>query len=191
VATPPTAGPRGLDREAIDWPIVQLPQLGGVAAWVVDGTRLPAAGLLAMRHPVGPGKLELEDSTGRRFSLSFDVAPEGTVLTEQRMRAAMTPAIRWGTLDPVEITPVVRKGLGSLKRCYERALRESDEVGGKVNLRLTITPSGRVRQSKLAGSNIPTSLQICVQRVTSAWVFPAPTGGPVRLDLPLNLRPQR
>lgn len=98
------------------------------------------------------------------------------------------PEERFGHLTPEQIRPVMQTGMPGLQRCYQRAGRRGDEVGGRFGLRITVSRSGRVGSAHLRdsqGSATP-AFRRCVEQAAQAWTFPAPIGGPVTFEQPLR-----
>jgi len=86
------------------------------------------------------------------------------------------------------IARVIDDGRDSLKRCYQRALvRDSTLVHGRLNVRLSIAPSGRVDTVKITGPEAFRSVQPCVERTTARWTFPA-AAAPYAAEFPLVLQ---
>jgi hypothetical protein len=87
-----------------------------------------------------------------------------------------------------KIARVVDDGRDGLKRCYQRALvRDATLVHGRLNVRLTIAPSGRVDTVKITGPEAFRSVQPCVERTTARWTFPA-SAEPYAAEFPLVLQ---
>jgi hypothetical protein len=49
-----------------------------------------------------------------------------------------------GRLDGAQLAREIRVRLGALRACYERSLKRHPDLGGKLLVRLTITPAGTV-----------------------------------------------
>ncbi|MFT3922663.1 MAG: AgmX/PglI C-terminal domain-containing protein [Myxococcales bacterium] len=174
------------------WPTLALPPVANVIAWRVDDTTVSALGGLAMRMPAGDVTLKYEDARGRERALSLQVAPEGSALEEQHIRdliaAQNDPR---GHLDPEQIAPVVRAGLDSLRRCYERGLKRDPRLVGKLLLSIRVAPDGHVARATLDsgdGPALPLDVESCIQGEARSWMFPRPTGGFVVFEVPLNLK---
>ncbi len=179
----------GLSREG-ETAVVELPELSTVAAFWVEGTRLPASADIAMRWPPGALSLEIEDAVGRRYPMTLEVATEGTRLEEAAIRRLMREAddARLGTLDPALISPVIRAAIPTLKRCYERALKIAPKLEGTLTLSIRVAPDGHVARAEVRGqTELPEALAHCIVTEVRGLMFPRPDGGPVQLELPLKL----
>jgi hypothetical protein len=103
---------------------------------------------------------------------------------------AATPAL--GQDEDAGTTPSQRKiarvidgGRDGIKACYQRALVRNDTlVHGRMNVRLSIAPSGRVDNVKVTGPEAFHSVQACLQRTTARWSFPV-ADEPYAAEFPL------
>jgi len=182
--------PIGLDME-LRWPSLTLPPFPRVVAWEVEGARFPADALVALRAPEGELTLQAFDARGRAREVHLEMLPEGLTLTE-----AMLPRIRVGTtqgeLSPEAIRTVVRSRQAALRRCYERVLRRQGDPSltqAAYSLRVDVGVHGDVRGVELtaSGGEAHPALRDCITHEALGWIFPAPGGGPVSFELPLNL----
>lgn len=68
----------------------------------------------------------------------------------------------------------VEDGRPGLAACYQRALVKDDSlVHGKVTVRVSLAPSGRVEAVGVAGPAAFRAMQPCLQRAIAKWKFPA------------------
>jgi predicted Zn finger-like uncharacterized protein len=73
-----------------------------------------------------------------------------------------------------DITRVVNNNKGGIKVCYQRALlRDNTLTHGKIDVRVSIGISGRVKNVGIDGPSSFRSLDPCIKDVLSRWVFPA------------------
>ena len=80
-----------------------------------------------------------------------------------------------GALDPNIIRRVIRRHLSRLRHCYEKSLISQPTLAGKVVVKFTIDPSGKVSSATATGFDPKVSS--CLVRVMRSMVFPAPAGG--------------
>ncbi len=180
----------GLDDASHSWPTLTLPPLPQVSAWQVGDARLLAQAELSMRVPAGDLTLSFEDARGRLHAFQVTVAAEGSRIEEATIRAALQAEAdaRTGTLAPELIKPVIQGALPGLRRCYERGLRRA-RVEGRLTLAVRVAADGHVARAQLRGeSALPVELTECIANQARGWVFPAPDGGPVAFEIPLNLK---
>jgi hypothetical protein len=91
--------------------------------------------------------------------------PAMPVAAEESVAAAPSQA---------SITRVIDDGRAGLKACYQRALvRDSTLVHGKLAVRLSIAPSGRVGAVKITGPAAFRAVEPCLEDAIARWTFPA------------------
>jgi outer membrane biosynthesis protein TonB len=91
----------------------------------------------------------------------------------------------------VEIARVVDDGRPGLKVCYQRALtRDATLTYGHLSVRLSIAPSGKVDNVKIAGPAAFRALEPCLETAISKWTFPAGSE-PYSAKFPLVFRGQQ
>jgi ferric-dicitrate binding protein FerR (iron transport regulator) len=181
--------PAALGAGAATWPVVQIPRVEGVERVDFDGVALPLAGTIAMRASVGSHEGLAYGLTGVPVRFTLDVGPEGASLDPTLMIAPPpTDEPRRGTLDPAVVRDVVTRGMDGVQRCYRTALMRQPNLAGRMALRITVDPGGRVSRAALnVGATPYPWLSTCVENQASAWSFPAPSGGgPVSFNVPLD-----
>ena len=84
-----------------------------------------------------------------------------------------------GSLSKEEIRDVIQRHLREVKTCYEKALADKPSLHGKLVMRFTIGPDGKVTKANPteASTLADAALTACVQARGLSWVFPAPKGG--------------
>lgn len=68
---------------------------------------------------------------------------------------------------------VIRNARGRFRSCYEDVLRADPDAEGRVDLRLEVSPSGRVNSARLVGGPLADKMRSCVVEKASALRFPA------------------
>lgn len=90
-----------------------------------------------------------------------------------------------GELDPSIVTKEVKSRLGAIKACYERALKRSPNLSGKVVIHWTITAAGTVSGVEVENDTLGDSeVASCIKALVARWRFPAPSGGAVEVSFP-------
>lgn len=96
-------------------------------------------------------------------------------------------------LTAAEILAVIKYNLPSILDCYETTLKKSPELTGKLNSRIIIAPSGKVRTCKastLKGDITDSELTSCVAKTIKSWQFPKPRGNKeVTVNYPFAFNP--
>ena len=83
-----------------------------------------------------------------------------------------------GGLDREIIAQYIKSQLGQILYCYERQLSANPELFGKVAVRFTIGPSGKVEHQLINDTTLKnTTVEGCILNRVAAWKFPAPSGG--------------
>ena len=92
-----------------------------------------------------------------------------------------------GRIDPKEASKVFRDYNGAMRKCYERALKRSPGLEGRVSLSLLVGSSGTVKSASARGLNADVGK--CMQQVAKRMKFPAPKGGAAKINKPYNFTP--
>lgn len=83
-----------------------------------------------------------------------------------------------GGLDRDVIAQYIKTQLGQILYCYERQLSAHPELFGKVSVKFTIGPSGKVEKQLIGDSTLKSStVEGCILNKIAGWQFPAPQGG--------------
>jgi hypothetical protein len=95
-----------------------------------------------------------------------------------------------GRLPPEVIQRIVRQQFGALRLCYERGLRKTPTLQGRVVTRFMIDGKGAVESVSDAGSDLPDKdVVACAQAVFKRISYPAPEGGKVSVVYPIMFSP--
>jgi hypothetical protein len=194
--------PRGLGVSLEAWALLTLLDVAslerfGVTALSLDGTRFPIPGELALRVPPGDVTLVVERLTVAPQKLTLHVPPEGLSIAPDALRRLLKLYQRENAAAPpteIDFKPVlavVHAGTAGLQRCYERALKQRPDLDGRLTMRVSIEPNGRVSQAlpRSQTATLPADLVECMRNVSGQWRFPA-TGAPLAFDVPLRLQPR-
>jgi TonB family protein len=96
-----------------------------------------------------------------------------------------------GDLDPKDIKRVLSQNETAIRSCYERALRNNNQLQGKVELGVRIAADGKVSNTRVQGSLRDPEVSRCIQSLAKQWSFPAPRGGScARFDQPYTFTPK-
>jgi hypothetical protein len=104
--------------------------------------------------------------------------------------AARTPATEEQRVAAA-IEDTLQKHGAELHRCFERALADSLDVGGTVEISVDVGDGGRVSAAKIEskGSSVPTPLADCVGQSARSWTIAAIEPG-ASLVLPFTFAAQ-
>lgn len=93
-----------------------------------------------------------------------------------------------GTLSQKAITQVINAKRNSVKFCYQIALKGQENLRGKLEIRVTIEPSGRVSKASVETSVFRGSkLGRCIAEKIEDWRFPSFSGGSQQVLVPFLL----
>jgi hypothetical protein len=114
-------------------------------------------------------------------------ASTGTVGGEKKVSGIVreqAPSVD-GELDPGVVAKEVKRRIGAIKACYDRALKRNPNLSGKIVLFWTITAEGTVsaldiEQDSLGDSEVTS----CIKTLVKNWRFPRPSGGSVDVSYP-------
>jgi len=114
-------------------------------------------------------------------------ASTGSVGGEKKINAVVKdqPPSVDGELDPSVVSKEVKRRIGAIKACYERALKRNPTLSGKVVLYWTITEAGTVASVDIEQDTLNDSeVTNCIKSLVKGWRFPRPAGGSVDVSFP-------
>ena len=96
-----------------------------------------------------------------------------------------------GELPAADIRKVLGDQQASIRSCYERALRNDNQLQGSVELEVRIANDGKVSNTRVRGSLRDPEVSKCVQNLARNWVFHSPSGGSCAVfKAPYNFTPK-
>jgi hypothetical protein len=117
---------------------------------------------------------------------------KGDVAVTVQDEDAVALATTRGSLDSEAIEGTLSRNSGSIAACVNRALAADPEQRlpvKRVNLELTIRPSGRVQKAAVAEKAVAASpLGQCIAQAGKRMVFPGFDGEPLDIVVPLKLK---
>jgi len=122
-----------------------------------------------------------------------ELNPQDDPLRERMRREVAQPATAPSPAPRAERTAadiqrVVSAQRGSTQHCYERAVRQNPQLEGRVNLNLTIAPTGTVRRAECSDQSLGSrDVCECVERQARRWRFPE-ANDETRVSLPIIFR---
>lgn len=121
-----------------------------------------------------------------------DAGPE-VVEPVKKPRAPVTDL--WncqGSLSGGDVRKVVADGSSAIRSCYERQLRNDNQLQGSVVLQVRIGNDGKVTTTRVTGNLKDQEVKNCMQNVARGWQFPAPAGGSCAVfDAPFKFTPKQ
>jgi outer membrane biosynthesis protein TonB len=90
-----------------------------------------------------------------------------------------------GSLSKAEVDKVIGKHWSKISRCYERGLRKSPNLSGKLTVSWKVTSSGKTAQVKQVLSSLGSpQVSQCIMKIIKKLRFPKPKGGAVKIKYP-------
>jgi TonB family protein len=103
------------------------------------------------------------------------------------------PASSSAMRDDKAISNYVKKNMRSIKAAYNRVLKQNPNLAGKITIRFTILPSGRVSSVSVVESTVDDeTLKTRIMRVIKNWRFPSipDSEGNVTVNFPFIFQPK-
>ena len=153
---------------------------------VVDGQRATGPVSLAVAPPADA---TTDTAVDARTSLFAD--PEVDVVT---VVVAMPSPDQWMTpsIDKFMIRRRMKTHVAQLRQCYMHVAQWHPEVEGKIELHFTIEDDGHVSDATADGELASDDVKACLARTAHDLEFPpAPGGGRVRVNYPIDFRLDR
>jgi hypothetical protein len=133
-------------------------------------------------------------ATAMETSLPFTFSPGPGTAASNATTTAPAP-MPTGRIDPNATSMVIRQHTDQVRSCYTRALRMNPSLAGRVLVRFTVDPTGRViapssQITPIAGDRAALgSVAMCIEQVLQSVPLPPPTGGPASVALPFDFTP--
>ncbi len=111
---------------------------------------------------------ELITRKGR--ATSTDVQRKGNIVVEQVSAIADERGIRSESRDSDQVSEVINRHNSSIQYCYQRELKQNPDLKGKLVVRFTVTPEGKVKDIKVISSTLDnSSIERCVISRIKRW----------------------
>jgi len=95
-----------------------------------------------------------------------------------------------GTIDAAAVRRYAQQHSGSLRRCYERRLKQNNTLSGRLEIGLTVGSGGQVQGARITSDSVrDPDVATCVRQAVSSWRLPAPQGGCVNVAYPISFTP--
>jgi hypothetical protein len=171
--------------------ILMLLAMGGLLYWKFSGKEGPR---------VSPSALATAPTTPH-----FDEAPPPPPPTEpdagkkdepakKRLVASSGPSPCSGVCKgdaPAGLRSALSGAAGSVRGCYERALRQNQMLQGKLVVAVKVGPHGQACGASLASDTLgDPAVASCVLQKFRSGTFPPPIGGCVDVQVPISFMPK-
>ncbi len=190
-APPPSKGGSGPLIGAI---VVMLLLTGGLIVWKVSGGKETAtptqppkavattAAPVFEEPPPPPPEVKVEDA-GK---------PTKVVRGGGKFVGADPCSKECAGTAPAALRSALQGRAGQSRRCYERALLQNATLEGRLTVSVRVGPTGAVCGSSIASNSLgDPAVANCVLGVFRSGTFPAPQGGCVDTQVPINFVPRK
>jgi len=92
-------------------------------------------------------------------------------------------------MDVARVESLMRGQLGGITSCYERALRNNLTLSGRVDVRFTLSDSGRASVVEARGMPEAPEVGSCIASAIRRLAFPQPAGGAGAFTFPFTFAP--
>jgi outer membrane biosynthesis protein TonB len=97
-----------------------------------------------------------------------------------------------GDVPAAALRGALAEGSSAIRSCYERQLRNDNQLQGEVRLQVRIGNDGKVTHTRVTGNMRDATVKSCMQGVAKSWSFPAPAGGSCAVfDAPFKFTPKQ
>lgn len=148
----------------------------------------------ALAHYLGVARSRLDECMAARQE-GYEPAPdEGPPRPRGRVLVPSEPDEQSGVgrFDVRSVLAMIRTRQSAMRACYDRELRSRPTLGGRLRVRFTIAPDGRVSEPRAIEDSLEDgAVAQCVVRVVNGFRFaPGPAGGSVTYAFTFAFAPQ-
>jgi outer membrane biosynthesis protein TonB len=185
------------------------PSGGGYAKYLIVLLLLVGGGLgvyFASRKAPEPPKAPPAQNAERSTALTPDtveIPPDEPEQLEDAAVAEPEPVRKprapvgdpWaceGDIPAAELRSTLAEGSSAIRSCYERQLRNNNQLQGEVRLQVRVGNDGKVTGTRVTGTMHDNDVKTCMQNIAKGWSFPAPAGGACAVfDAPFKFTPKQ
>ena len=96
-----------------------------------------------------------------------------------------------GDIPAANLRSTLAEGSSAIRSCYERQLRNNNQLQGEVRLQVRVGNDGKVTGTRVTGTLHDNDVKTCMQNIAKGWSFPAPSGGACAVfDAPFKFTPK-
>ncbi len=120
-----------------------------------------------------------------------DAGPEPAPPPKRPRAAPGDPWACEGDIPPAEIRRILDEGQSAIRSCYERQLRNDNQLQGDVRMQVRVGNDGKVAATRVQGNLRDPDVKSCMQNIAKGWSFPAPSGGACAVfEAPFHFTPK-
>jgi len=142
-----------------------------------------------------------DDSEDRAVELAVDLTDtarilageiEGATTETEPPAPSAPPKTPEGRIDSEAVQQLFADKQGALQQCYERALKRSPDLAGRISLLVDINPDGSPDNVKATADTLQSDqVNSCIEQTVREWTFPEPNDGAARIQKPLSFSPKQ
>ncbi|MCE9673800.1 AgmX/PglI C-terminal domain-containing protein [Myxococcus stipitatus] len=137
----------------------------------------------------GTGSVTGIGELGTQGGGKVDLGSKKEVEVKGRVQDA-APEVDSSEVDRDALARYVRARKGAIQSCYEKELKRNPNLKGKVVVRFSITPTGRVGEFDIDENTLGSeSVASCIRAVIRAWVFPFKPDADATVSYPFVFSP--
>jgi len=107
---------------------------------------------------------------GKEQATASNIERKGTIVVEKVSSVADERGIKSESRDPDKVSEVINRHNSSIQYCYQRELKQNPDLRGKIVVRFTITPEGKIKEVKLISSTLNNpSVERCIISRIRRW----------------------
>jgi len=164
------------------------PAVFGLAALCAACAARPAPSTRSSPPP--PDSCSSYTQAGISATTARSLEGASNALEYENIWRASQPDTPTGSVSGSAVRATIRANTTEIQACYEAALLNSNETGGRVVVRFVIDPDGHVPNASIGSSEVQApELGCCVVKRVAQWTFPKPeSAGFVVVEYPFVVR---
>jgi hypothetical protein len=172
--------------------IVMLLLMGGLLYWKFKGSSAPPPPVVA----VVPSKTapQFDEAPPPPPAIEPDAGKKAAEPVKKHLVSYNGPAACSATCKgevPAALRGALTGAANSVRGCYERALRQNQMLQGKLMVAVKVGAQGQACGASLASDTLGDgAVASCVLQKFRSGTFPAPIGGCVDVQVPINFMPK-
>jgi TonB family protein len=117
------------------------------------------------------------------------LAEKGNATIKASMQI-QAPEVESSEVDKTQLTNYVRTRKSAIQQCYERELKRTPTLKGKVVVRFSIGTNGRATDVEIEENTLGNeAVSMCIRTVIRSWVFPFKPPSEVAVQYPFVFAP--
>jgi hypothetical protein len=188
---PPKSGSGGFLAAAA----IMLLAMGGLIYWKVAGDEVPSEPVappptVAAKEPEPELDLPPPPPPPVEKDAAADAEPEKQAVKRAPVNTGCSGEC--GGREAPQLRAVLSGKAAQARGCYERALRQNPQLEGRLAVAMRIGLQGQVCSASLVNDGLgDPAVATCVLQNLRSMTYPAPKGGCVDVQVPMNFVPKK